>query len=362
MMVMVQKHQHGGDLNLAIKKYNLDPAKIIDFSVNTNPLGPPEVLCDLMRDGLHYATVYPDPFAEVLKDSYASLLGIRPGQLIFSNGAVELIYLAVQALCPKSVLIPCPTFREYEIAARAFGASIKTLRLSPEKGFLPTLGLLQRAARGVDLVFLCTPNNPTGNLLPPDILKPFLEFCAAEGTFVMVDESFLFFHDLWRELSVVGETTKYKNLLVLHSLTKFFAIPGLRVGYGAAHPDTITMLGRFQPPWQVNGLAHAAAAAVVHEQEYADRSRAFIEHQRTRLAEALSSLPGIKVYPAEANYLLLELTGALTAPALADALAGKGVLVRDCSNFPFLGNRYIRVAVKDQRSSDLLVSLLKDLI
>lgn len=355
----MQKHQHGGNLNLAVRKYGLDPEKILDFSVNINPLGTPEVVYELLRDGLRYVSIYPEPYCRELKESYASLLELPPEQLIFANGAVELIYLALQTLRPDTVLIPSPTFREYEIAARAIGATIKMLRLSPEKGFLPGLNSLLRAAQDANLVFLCNPNNPTGNLIPPDILKSFLDICAAQGIFVIVDESFLIFHDCWQELSFARETTINKNLLVLQSLTKFFAIPGLRVGYGVAHPETITLFNRFQPPWQVNTLAQAAAAAVLQEEEYARRSRSFVEQQRTWLAEALSSVPGLKVYPAEANYLLLGLRGSLTASDLADAMARKGILVRDCSNFAFLDDRFIRVAVKDQAKNRLLVSELQ---
>ncbi len=358
----MQRHQHGGNLTLMAAKYGLDPEKIIDFSVNVNPLGPPEGVKDLVESGLRYITVYPEPHCEILKEDYASRLGLEPESLIFANGAVELIYLAMQALRPRTVLIPGPTFREYEIAACAFQSRLKILRLPQEKGFLPSLGSLLLAAQGADLVFLCSPNNPTGNLFPRELVKPFLDFCDTEGIFVIVDESFLIFHNCWQELSAAGDTAVNKNLLVLQSLTKFFAIPGLRVGYGVAHPETVTFLSRFQPPWQVNGLAQAAAIDAVQDKEYAHRTRTFIEQERPQFAEALSAVPGIKVYPSEAPYLLLELSEPLTAQLVADRLARKGILVRDCSNFAYLGDKYIRVAVKDREKNHLLVSELTRLV
>lgn len=355
-------HQHGGNLTLMAAKYGLDPEKIIDFSVNVNPLGPPAGVRTLVVNGLRYVTVYPEPYCKTLKEEYALQLDISPDSLIFSNGAVELIYMVLQALRPRTVLIPGPTFREYEIAARVFQANLKLFRLAREKGFLPRLSALIKAASGVDMVFLCSPNNPTGNLLPQDILQPFLEFCAAEGIFVVVDESFLIFHKCWRELSAALKTEVNKNLLVLQSLTKFFSIPGLRVGYGVAHPETTAFLSRFQPPWQVNSLAQASAAEGLKDEVYAHSTRSFVEQERRWFEEALSAVNGVKVYPSEAPYLLLELGKNLTASYVKDKLAQKGILVRDCSNFAYLGENYIRVAVKGREKNQLLVSELTGLL
>jgi threonine-phosphate decarboxylase len=361
-MESIVKHQHGGNLTLVAAKYGLDPEKIMDFSVNVNPLGPPEGVKTLVENWVSYISIYPEPYCETLREGYASRLGISPESLIFSNGAVELIYMILQAVRPRTVLIPGPTFREYEIAARAFQAKIKQFRLAPEKGFLPALRSLMRAARGVDMVFLCSPNNPTGSLFPQDFLGQFLNFCNGRGVFVVIDESFLIFHNCWQELSAVRDTADNRNLFVLQSLTKFFSIPGLRVGYAAAHQDTIKYLSRFQPPWQVNALAQASAAEAVKDKDYAHRSRTFVEQERMLLAAALSAIEGINVYPSEAPYLLLELRANLTAPFVADELARKGILVRDCSNFAYLDDRFLRVAVKDREKNRLLAAELTGLI
>jgi len=350
----MQKHQHGGNLSLVAEQYGFRPEDFVDFSVNINPLGPPPQTAAVFECGLKYAGVYPDPDCETLKERYAQFFGITPEQLIFTNGAVELIYLAVFSLRPQTVLIPGPTFREYELAARASGARLKMFRLDPEKGFIPRLEALVRAARGVEMVFLCSPNNPTGSLLPPEILSPFLEFCDTHGIFVVVDESFLIFHNRWRELTVGKKTATNSRLLVLQSLTKFFAIPGLRIGCGIANPQVISLFKRFHPPWQVNGLAQGVAAAALNDQEYGHSTRNFVEQERSFLATALSSIPGIRVYPSEANYLLLKLAAPLSAPLVADRLARKGILVRDCSNFTFLDDSFIRVTIKDRINNQLL--------
>jgi len=321
-------------------------------------LGPPPELVRVFEEGLRLATVYPDPDCERLQEAAAVHLGVQPGQVTFANGAIELIYLVMQALRPETVLIPGPTFREYEIAARIWQARVKHFRLSPQKNFVPGLEQLIRAARGTDLVFLCNPNNPTGNLIPAEVLQPFLRFCAGEGIFVVLDESFLFFHPRWEELTCIRQAERERNLLVLHSLTKFYAIPGLRVGCGVAHPDTIAFLSGYLPPWRVNGIAQAAVAAAFRLPEYASQTRSFVKAERDFLAAALKRIPGITVFPSEANYLLLRLDGALTASLLADRLGRRGIIVRNCSNFAFLNDRYVRVAVKDRESNHRLLEEL----
>lgn len=352
------RHQHGGNLRALAERYGLKPDEILDFSVNINPLGPPPGLSRIFENGMRLATVYPDPYCEGLQEKAAGVLGVCPEEVIFANGAVELIYLVLQALRPRVVLIPGPTFREYEIAARACHARIRHFRLSPRKGFVPGLGQLAGAARGAELVFLCNPNNPTGNLIPADVLHPFLEFCAGEGIFVVIDESFLYFHPCWEELTCIRTAARMRNLLVLHSLTKFYAIPGLRVGCGVGHRDTIAFLSRYLPPWRVNGIAQAAVAVALDQPKYTARTRSFVVSEREFLAAGLRQISGLTVFPSEANYLLLRLEGGMTGPLLADRLGRRGIIVRDCSNFAFLDERYLRVAVKDRGSNERLLQEL----
>ncbi|MGB9792762.1 MAG: threonine-phosphate decarboxylase CobD [Thermacetogeniaceae bacterium] len=356
------RHQHGGNLNALAERYGLRPEEFLDFSVNINPLGPPPGISRVFEEGMRLATVYPDPYCERLQEKAAAVLGIRPDEVIFANGAVELIYLVLQALRPRDVLIPGPTFREYEIAARACGARIRHLRLSPLKGFVPSLREMIRASEGADLVFLCNPNNPTGNLIPQSVLHPFLDFCLEEGVFVVVDESFLYFHPDWEELTCIRMAAERRNLLVLHSLTKFYAIPGLRVGCGVGHREAISFLNRYLPPWRVNAIAQEAVAVALGQREYAERARSFVLEERGFLEARLRQFPQITVFPSEANYLLLRLEGGMTGTLLADRLARRGIVVRDCSNFAFLDARYIRVAVKDRPSNERLLRELRLLL
>lgn len=324
--------------------------------MNINPLGPPGEFEEILKGGARPMTIYPEPDCETLKAISAAALKVAPEQITFTNGAIELIYLVLQVLRPRTVLIPGPTFREYEIACRIWKARVKHFRLSPKKGFVPDLRRLTTAARGSELVFLCNPNNPTGNLIPPEVLRPFLKYCDREGIFVVVDESFLFFHHRWEELTCMYETGRRQNLMVVQSLTKFYAIPGLRIGCGLAHPQTMAFFSDFLPPWRVNGIAQAMGAAAYRLPDYARRTRLFVSAEREWLTAALSEIPGMSVYPSAAPYLLLKLAAPATAGTVADMLARTGILVRNCSNFAFFGDDHLRVAVKDREKNRLLRS------
>lgn len=353
------RHQHGGNLRALAERYGLNPEEIVDFSANVNPLGPPPEISRVFEEGMRLAAAYPDPWCRRLREKAAGVLGVGPDEVVFGNGAVELIYLAMLALRPSDVLIPGPTFREYETAARACGARIRHLRLSPLRGFVPGLRELIRASRGTEAVFLCNPNNPTGNLIPQEVLRPFLDFCSREGIFVVVDESFLCFHPRWKELTCVGTAVKRRNMLVLLSLTKFYAIPGLRVGCGVGHKEVVAFLGGFLPPWSVNALAQEAVAVALEQRGYAERTRSLVARERCFLESQLSRFQGITVFPSEANYILLRLDGDKRAPSVAEALGQRGIAVRDCSNFAFLDDRYLRIAVKDRESNERLLRELR---
>lgn len=356
----MDKHQHGGNVASAAARFGIDPGVFVDFSVNTNPLGPPAEIAGLLQESTALAAVYPEPDCGALRSAAAASYGVDPEQVIAANGAVELIYLLAQVLRPRTVLIPGPTFKEYEIACRLQGAAVKHFRLPPRQDFLPDLAQLIRATRGVDLVWLCNPNNPTGSLTPPGVLQPFLEHCRARRIFLVVDESFLLFHPRWRQLTCIPEAAVDGGVLVLQSLTKFYGIPGLRVGCGIGSAEVISRLSRYQPPWHVNGLAQAAAGVAFEAGEYVRRTVSLVRRERRFLASSLAELRLVrKVYPSAANFLLLELQPPATAPGVWEQLARRGVLVRDCSNFGWLGDRFIRVAVKDRARNTLLLERLK---
>jgi threonine-phosphate decarboxylase len=357
----MSRHQHGGNVAAVAARFGIDPGAFTDFSVNTNPLGPPAEVAHLLREAAALAAAYPDPDYRALRGAAAAFYGVDADRVIAGNGAVELIYLVAQVLQPHTVLIPAPTFKEYELVSRLCQARVKHFYLDPRRDFIPRLPQLIRAVRGVDLVFLCNPNNPTGTRLPVAVLKPFLRHCLKRRVFLVVDESFLLFHPNWRQLTCIPEAAS-GGILVLQSLTKFFAVPGLRIGCGIGSPEIIARLSSRQPPWHVNALAEAAARVAFQAGDYARQTMDLVIPERLWLSRSLLELRLVRrVFPSAANFLLLELQPPATAPALWEQLARRGVLVRDCSNFAFLGDRFIRVAVRDRERNSLLLEQLKQL-
>lgn len=356
----MNRRQHGGDVAAAAARFGIDPETIVDFSVNTNPLGPPPGVAELLQSATALAAAYPEPDCAALRSAAAAFYDVAPEQVIAANGAVELIYLLAQVLRPRTVLIPEPAFNEYEIACRLWKAGVKHLRLSPRRGFEPGLPQLLRAARGVDLAFLCSPNNPTGALIPAEVMSRFLQHCRERRIFLVVDESFLLFHPEWRQLTCIPWAVDGGGVLVLQSLTKFYGIPGLRVGCGMGSGDLVARLSGCQPPWHVNTIAQAAARVAFGDEEHARRTLSLVERERDWLSSSLGGLRLVrKVYPSAANFLLLELRPPATSPSLWEQLARRGLLVRDCSNFGWLGQRFIRVAVKGRAANELLLEQLE---
>ncbi len=332
--------------------------EFLDFSANINPLGPPQGVFQAIRDNLAQIVHYPEPEGRGLKELLGRRLGIGTENLILGNGAVELIYLLAQALKPAKALIPAPTFSEYGAALECQGAQIRISYLQQDFRLDPDA--LELA--GCDLLVLCNPNNPTGYFLPEADFRAILDRARQERAFVVVDESFMDFLPPSRQWRAFRYLAEYDRLFVLYSLTKFFAIPGLRLGCGIGSTGLVRELVSRKDPWNVNSLALAAGEAALREPEYEERSRRLIDEEREFLSRELGRLPGLKPYPAAANFLLVQNSGAIRGRDLVHRLGVKGILVRDCGNFPGLGERYFRVAVKDRKSNTRLLQALAQVL
>jgi threonine-phosphate decarboxylase len=357
----VPQHVHGGDILGTAARYGLNPGKIIDFSANINPLGPPPAVYEAIQANLPKIVHYPDPRCGRLTAALSQYFQVPQTQIICGNGASELIFLLLAQLSPRVVLLPVPSFSEYEIAARVAGAEVRYLPLDPEKNFVLAPRDLEQAVAGVDLVFLCSPNNPVGNQIAGESLAEVIQISVARGAFTVVDESFLDFVPRWRQLTSMPQVGPGQPLFVLRSLTKFFGLPGLRLGSGVGGPDLVEALYRRKDPWSVNLLAQAAGVAALGDEEYREQTRRQVGAERERQSARLQEIPGIKPYPAEANFQLLDIsqTGQ-TATAICDSLARRGILVRNCNTFPTLGEDYIRVAVRTRPENDQLLEALRE--
>jgi threonine-phosphate decarboxylase len=348
---------HGGNIYLLAACLGIAENSVIDFSASINPLGVPVSVRSAIKENLECLFNYPDPDTKRLRLKIAEHVGVDADSIVCGNGSTELIYLIVRALRPTNVLIPAPTFSEYERACtRSQGVSIAWHELKMQNYFDVDPEELTRAMAGenslsapCDMVFLCNPNNPTGRLIKRDDMLRLAEAAAALKCMLVVDEAFI---DFCPNASVTDEVKKNPYLVVLRSLTKIYALSGLRIGYAVLPPSLLDAVREAKEPWTVNTLAQIAGITALDDASYKTETFRVIEEEKRNLEAGFARL-GITYLPSSANYYLLRLR---RAQEILSCLRGKGILLRDCSNFPGLDGTYIRVAVKSKTDNSRLLT------
>ncbi len=338
-------------------------AEVLDFSADLNPLGPPPGLELVLREALQEITVYPEPTYRNLREALARAEGVEPEQILPGNGTAELIHLVTRWRRAALAAVVVPTFTEYERAVRADGGEVLPLHLREEEDFDPSR-LRADAALGPEeaqLGFICNPNNPTGRLWPAEELRRRLEEFHRAGMDVVVDEAYMDFVRDEGRYSAVDWIKEFPQLIVLRSLTKSFAVPGLRIGYGVASAERVGALAQLQPPWPVNGPAALAGQWLAGQQRFLDRCRRELAAIREQMESRLRELPGVRLFPSDCNFFLCRLTRAgRSAADLAAALADRGILIRVCDDFTGLERgRFFRVAVRTPEENDRLLAALR---
>ncbi|MBI1926916.1 threonine-phosphate decarboxylase [Candidatus Poribacteria bacterium] len=358
------KSQHGGELENIARRYGIDQSRLIDFSVNLNPLGPPNGLDGIVKTALEQVRRYPDSESRHLRRKLADSLNISEACVLVGNGATELIYLIARALRPKRTLIIQPTFTEYQRSVELMNGTIAHAFLEKENHFHWNEAKILAGAKSAHLVFLCNPNNPTGGLIPTETLLALAK--ALPQTLIVVDEAFIEFLPDAEMHSIVCSISRYPNLICLRSLTKLFAIPGLRLGYLVAQEGVIERLKAHKEPWTVNVVAQAVGVAIVGGEavgEYLRKTRDVVSTERDFLLAQLHQIAGLRPYPSQAPYLLCRLEAPdWTARALLEKLLSFQLLIRDCSNFVGLDRRFFRVAVKTHAENRKLIQALKQMM
>ncbi|WNS40993.1 threonine-phosphate decarboxylase CobD [Paenibacillus sp. MMS20-IR301] len=355
---MLEKYGHGGDLLTAAELYGGNSGGFVDFSANINPLGPPPGVLALLRDAVTAITAYPDPGHRRLKALLAEELGVGPDWITVANGAAESMALLLLAVAPRRVGIVEPCFSEYRQLAEQFGAEVLSVQGTSGKDYRASVEAISGLLEQTDLLFLGQPNNPNGVQYPLDELRFLARKAEACGTVLAVDEAFIDFIPEADRISLLPELGAYRHAVLVRSMTKFFAIPGLRLGFTAASPELAAAMSGKQVTWSVNGLALLAGEACLQSGDgYGQETRALIAAERQRLRRGLLEL-GCGVPPGEANFLLLRLPAPWTAAAVQERLGRRGILVRSCAMYPGLTPGHIRVAVKGGAdNSRLLVEL-----
>ena len=329
----------------------------LDFSVNTHPLGTPPSVVRAVEASAGRLCQYPDPCCRDLTAALAAYEGTGENQILCGCGAAELIYSYCSSIGAESALVTAPTFSEYAAALTAAGVRVERYHLREEEDFSLTEDFLPALENsGCEAIFLCTPNNPTGQLIPPALLEAVCEICRRRGLRLFVDECFLDLSDGGRAASLSGRLEEYPGLFLLKAFTKSYGMAGLRLGYClSADGALLRAMSRRVQPWNVSLPAQLAGVAALGETAFLHSARDLIRRERPVLAEALQSL-GLRVYPSQANYLLLQSPFDMHAPLLS-----RGILIRDCSNYEGLGPGWYRIAVKTPAENRTLISALAEI-
>ncbi len=344
-MLYQTENRHGGDTYGGIA---------LDFSANVSPLGTPRSVTDAIERALPELYRYPDPYCRELVQTISEYEGVPKDFILCGNGASELIYAYCGAVRPKRAMELAPTFLEYSLALQRTGCEVVRFALKQEEhfdlreNFLPVL-----AREGLDALFLCSPNNPTGRLIAGDLLKEVLRICREKNIALFVDECFLSLSDGGVDLRPFLRA--FPQLFILKAFTKSFGMAGLRLGYGlSADEALLRKMSVAVPPWNVSTLAQAAGVAALGDAEFLEKNRAIIRAERPWLEAQLQEL-GFWVCPSQVNYILFRGEAGLT-----EKLRVRGVAIRDCANFEGLTSGWYRVAVRRHEENEQLIAAIKE--
>jgi len=349
---------HGGRVYEAARRWGIEPHQVLDFSANINPLGPPLAVLSAIEDALTPISlrVYPDAHNFVRAIAYKHRL--MPDEIVVGSGAASLIFAVMHALSPKRVLILEPAFVEYSRASAAVNAQITTALLTEERGFTPDFESLLRAVkeRHFDLVILNSPHNPTGASYPRNELLSLIDAAEGHNTSVLLDEAFI---DYAPQASLVSLAATKPHLIVLRSLTKFYAMPGLRIGYVVCAAKVAGRVREQIDPWSVSTVALEAGRVALDEVEFDVESRRANAVAREEFAGALRGI-GLEVLASAANFLLGKLPHGGSGGNLQGWLESERILIRRCDSFHGLGEAFIRLAVRSSSDNVRLVCLIEE--
>ncbi|MFC7678391.1 threonine-phosphate decarboxylase CobD [Paenibacillus sp. GCM10028914] len=359
---MLERYGHGGDLESAAKAYGIEESQFLDFSANINPLGPPVQVLKKLEQALSSIIRYPDPGHRQFKQILGRKLNVNVDNICVGNGAAECMSLILLGLHPQKVGIIEPCFSEYRQLAEQFDIEVYSVRGRQDLDWKASLQDISDLLQRVDLLFIGQPNNPNGVQYNLKELLQLAELAEQSNTYLVVDEAFIDFIPAEQQASLLPMLDKYPHTLLVRSMTKFYAIPGLRLGYTLAHPEVIRSMTRKQVTWSVNGLALLAGEAALDcDQEYEQETMDLIAKERDVLIHGLRAL-GCDVSPGEANFLLVRLPDPWRAIEMQRELGLRGILIRSCAMYPGLEEGHVRIAVKGTEANRILLNEIQQVI
>lgn len=331
-----KEHFHGSDLEKIEKYFGIPKEKITGFGANVNPLGISPKMKEGLATHLDVLTAYPDPEYTELRKHIASYAGCKPEQVLVGNGCTELISLFIGIHHPKKALVVSPTYSEYERELRLVGSEVNYYALKEELDFqMDVDDFCQTLKDGTELCIICNPNNPTSTATTPDDMRQVLECCRKHHIFLMVDETYAEFAPEDTSVSSVNLLSEFDNFAILRGISKFFAAPGLRLGYAMTSDlELLKNIKEQMNPWSINSLAELAGSYMFNDWDYIRRTRDLISSERERIYQELLTWKTVKVYKPYANFILVKILkeGVTSYDVFVHAIK-KGLMLRDCSTF-----------------------------
>lgn len=343
----MERFEHGGDV------YNIPGIKY-DFSISCNPLGIPETVKEALCSSTDLYSRYPDTKCRKLRRSISDYLGVPEDMILCGNGSADLINRICAAFTPEKGLVTAPSFSDYQRCIELYGGETSEYPLSPGDDFRVKPDILSWITEETDIVFLCTPNNPTGQLIDHDLLCEIAARCEECGTFFVLDECFLPFTDGQSMLDVVKD---FPHTIILRAFTKLYSMAGIRLGHIVGDPDVLKKISPFGGEWSVSIPAQVCGISALElEPAWTSMTREYVSNDMEKVAGRLEKL-GLTVFPPAANYVLVR-----SPFPLAEPLLERGILVRDCSNFTGLDKNYIRIGLLDEDADMALIRAVEEII
>lgn len=364
-MLKPRDHFHGSDLEKIEEIFHIKKDEIVSFSANVNPLGISPLLRKTLSEKLDVITTYPDRDYTALRKCIGNYLDTDYQNIIVGNGSTELISLFIQIEHPQKALILGPTYSEYEREISLGGGTSLYYPLKEEENFqLNWEGLKNQLNEHLDLLVICNPNNPTSTAITRKEMRKILDCCKQYDIFVMVDETYVEFAENYQDITAIPLTEYYNNIVILRGISKFFAAPGLRLGYAVTgNHDLLKAINTRKNPWTINSLAEVAGTLMFTDAEYISQTRDLISRERKKIVQELSHMDSVKIYTPVANFVLLQiLNDHVTSEDVFEHAIRQKMMIRDCSTFPFLDNKYIRFCFMDPDNNKRLLTCLKEIL
>ena len=339
---------HGSDIEKICEYYHLNKDEIVRFGANVNPLGLSEKVKTDIAAHVDLLSSYPDREYTSLRETISEYCSVPAEFILPGNGSSELIALLIDARAPKRTLILGPTYSEYSRELAISGSTQEYYHLKEEQDFrLDVDDLCRTLSEGYDFLIICNPNNPTSSAILHDDMEQLLTFCTEHDIFVMIDETYVEFAPNISAVTAVPFTKRFQNLMILRGVSKFFAAPGMRFGYGiTGNINFLKKMKEKQIPWSLNSIGAFAGEKMFKDQDYIRRTRELILSERDRMYRAVSEMPGYKAYEPYANFILLKiLKEGVTSADIFDRCIRKGLMIRDCASFQCLEGEYIRFCI-----------------